>query len=62
MYKSEKEKTNYLIYHLNKDFQKLPGFIKIIVEHLFNYSGLDLEHFKEQYDREVIRKRKRRWL
>ena len=56
MYEREKEKTNYLIYHLNKVFQKLPEFIKTIVGHLFNYRGLDLKHFKEQYDPEVIRK------
>ena len=59
MYEREKEKTNYLIYHLNKVFQKLPEFIKKIVDHLFNYSGLDLKHFKEQYDPEVIRKREK---
>ncbi len=59
MYEREKEKTNYLIYHLNKVFQKLPEFIKTIVNHLFNYSGLDLKRFKEQYDPEVIRKREK---
>src|SRR5574344_2771910 len=41
-YKSLKEKTNYLIYHLNKVFKKLPEFIQTIVDKLFNYSGLDL--------------------
>lgn len=59
MYEREKEKTNYLIYHLNKVFQKLPEFIKTIVDHLFNYSGLDLKHFKEQYDPEVIKKKEK---
>ena len=59
MYEREKEKTNYLIYHLNKVFQKLPEFIKTIVEYLFNYSVLDLKHFKEQYDPEIIRKREK---
>ena len=59
MYEREKEKTNYLIYHLNKVFQKLPEFIKTIVDHLFNYSGLDLKRFKEQYDPGVIRKREK---
>ena len=58
-YKSLKEKTDYLIYQLNKVFQKLPEFIKTIVDHLFNYSGLDLKHFKEQYDPEVIKKREK---
>ena len=56
MYKREKEKTNYLIYHLNKVFKKLPEFIQIIVDKLFNYSGLDLEYFKRDYDPEVKRK------
>lgn len=54
MYK--KEKTNYLIYHLNKVFKKLPEFIQTIVDKLFNYSGLDLEYFKRDYDPEVKRK------
>lgn len=56
MYEREHEKTNYLIYHLNKVFQKLPEFIKTIVDHLFNHSGLDLKYFKQQYDPEVKRK------
>ena len=61
MYKREKEKTNYLIYHLNKVFQKLPEFIKTIVDHLFNHSGLDLEYFKKEYDPEVKSKEERRF-
>ena len=56
MYKREKEKTNYLIYHLNKVVKKLPEFIQTIVDKLFNYSGLDLEYFKRDYDPEVKRK------
>lgn len=59
MYNSEKEKTNYLIYHLNKVFKKLPEFIQTIVDKLFNYSGLDLEYFKRDYDPEVKRKNKK---
>lgn len=55
-YKSLKEKTDYLIYHLNKVLKKLPEFIQNIVERLFNYSGLDLKYFKQQYDPEVKRK------
>ncbi len=61
MYKREKEKTNYLIYHLNKVFQKLPEFIKTIIDHLFNHSGLDLEYFKKEYDPEVKRKEEKRF-
>ena len=33
--------------------KKLPEFIQNIVERLFNYSGLDLKYFKQQYDPEV---------
>ena len=55
-YKSLKEKTDYLINQLNKVFQKLPEFIKTIVDHLFNHSSLDLKYFKQQYDPEVKRK------
>ena len=55
-YKSLKEKTDYLIYHLNKVLKKLPEFIQNIVERLFNYSGLDLKYFRQQYDPEVKRK------
>lgn len=59
MYKREKEKSDYLIYHLNKVFKKLPEFIKTIIEHLFNHSSLDLKYFKKQYDPEVIKKREK---
>ena len=60
-YKSLKEKTDYLIYHLNKVLKKLPDFIQTIVERLFNYSGLDLKYFKQQYDPEVKRREERRF-
>ena len=60
-YKSLKEKTDYLINQLNKVFQKLPEFIKTIVDHLFNHSNLDLKYFKQQYDPEVKRKEERRF-
>ena len=60
-YKSLKEKTDYLINQLNKVFQKLPEFIKTIVDHLFNHSSLDLKYFKQQYDPEVKRKEEKRF-
>ena len=60
-YKSLKEKTDYLIYHVNKVLKKLPEFIQNIVERLFNYSGLDLKYFKPQYDPEVKRKEESRF-
>lgn len=60
-YNSLKEKTDYLIYHLNKVLKKLPEFIQNIVERLFNYSGVDLKYFKQQYDPEVKRKEESRF-
>lgn len=41
---------------MNKVLKKLPEFIQKIVERLFDYSGLDLKYFKQQYDSEVKRK------
>ena len=32
---------------------ELPEFIKTIVDHLFNHSGLGLKYFRQQYDPEV---------
>ena len=52
-YNDLKEKTDYLINHLNKVFQKLPEFIKTIVDCLFNHNSLDLKYFKQQYNPEV---------
>ena len=60
-YKSLKEKTDYLIYHLNKVLKKLPEFIQNIVDRLFNHSGLDIKYFKQQYDPEVKRKEENRF-
>lgn len=60
-YNNLKEKTDYLINQLNKVFQKLPEFIKTIIDHLFNHSSLDLKYFKQQYDSEVKRKEESRF-
>ena len=60
-YKSLKEKTDYLIYHLNKVLKKLPEFIQNIVERLFNYNGLDLKYFKQQYNPKVKQKEESRF-
>jgi len=46
------EKTNYLVDHLNKVFEKLPKFIQKIVEKLFNNKVLSLFSFKHDYDPE----------
>ena len=56
MYKDLKEKKDYLIKQLNKVLEKLPKFIQEVVNHLFNYSGMDLKRFKEEYDPEFKKK------
>ena len=55
-YNDLKEKTDYLIYHLNKIIKKLPEFIQNIIDRLFNYNNIDIKFFKQQYDPEVKKK------
>lgn len=52
-YNDLKEKTDYLIYHLNKIIKKLPEFIQNLIDRLFNYNNIDIKFFKQQYDPEV---------
>ena len=58
-YNDLKEKTDYLIYHLNKIIKKLPEFIQNLIDRLFNYNNINLYYFKQQYDPEV-KKRKQK--
>ena len=58
-YNALKERTDYLIYHLNKIIKKLPEFIQNLIDRLFNYNNINLNFFKQQYDPEVIRKREK---
>ena len=58
-YNDLKEKTDYLIYHLNKIIKKLPEFIQELIDRLFNYNNINLNFFKQQYDPEVIKKREK---
>ena len=58
-YNDLKEKTDYLIYHLNKIIKKLPEFIQELIDRLFNYNNINLNFFKQQYDPEVIRNREK---
>ena len=51
-YEELEGKTNYLVDHLNKVFEKLPEFIQKIVEKLFNNKILSLFAFKHDYDPE----------
>ena len=55
-YNDLKEKTDYLIYHLNKIIKKLPEFIQNLIDGLFNYNNINLNYFKQQYDPEVKKK------
>lgn len=52
-YNDLKEKTDYLIYHLNKIIKKLPRFIQELIDRLFNYNNINIKFFKQQYDPEV---------
>ena len=60
-YNDLKEKTDYLIYHLNKIIKKLPEFIQNLVDRLFNYNNINLNYFKQQYDPEIKKKEERRF-
>lgn len=59
-YNDLKEKTDYLIYHLNKIIKKLPEFIQNLVDRLFNYNNINLNYFKQQYDPEMLEEQHRR--
>lgn len=59
-YNNLKEKTDYLIYHLNKIIKKLPEFVQELVDRLFNYNNIDIKFFKQQYDPEVKAKEQRK--
>lgn len=54
-YKELKEKMDYLIEKLKKVFNKLPNFIKTIVDRVFSPSGMQLKYFKQQYDEDYIK-------
>ena len=49
-YEELDEKTNYLIYHLNKVIKQQPEFIQKIVKKLFGNEVLSLFAFKHDYD------------
>lgn len=59
-YKDLKERTDYLIYHLNKMIKKLPEFIQNLIDRLFNYNNINLYYFKQQYDSEVKKREQKK--
>ena len=58
-YNDLKEKTDYLIYHLNKIINKFPTFIKDIIDRLFIHNNISFQLFKQQYDPEILEKNKK---
>ena len=49
-YNDLKDKTDYLINNIKKVIDKVPIFIKTIVERLFGSQGMNLKFFIQQYD------------
>lgn len=51
-YNELKDKTNYLIENIKKVIDKVPTFIKTIVNKLFGSQSMNLNFFIQQYDEE----------
>lgn len=51
-YNDLKDKTDYLINNIKKVIDKVPTFIKTIVDRLFGSQGMNLKFFIQQYDEE----------
>lgn len=49
-YNDLKDKTDFLIENIKKVIDKVPTFIKTIVERLFGSQGMNLQFFIQQYD------------
>lgn len=49
-YNDLKDKTDYLINNIKKVIDKVPAFIKTIVDRLFGSQGMNLQFFIQQYD------------
>ncbi|MCI8467486.1 MAG: hypothetical protein HFI08_04785 [Bacilli bacterium] len=49
-YNDLKDKTDYLINNIKKVIDKVPTFIKTIVDRLFDSQGMNLKFFIQQYD------------
>ena len=58
-YNSLKEKTDYLVEQAKKAIDKIPSFIREILERLFIYNNISLEFFKQRHDPEVIEQAKK---
>ncbi len=49
-YNDLRDKTNYLIENIKKVIDKVPTFIKTIIDRLFGSQGMNLKFFIQQYD------------
>ena len=58
-YLPPKQPISVAIEQLKKVLDKLPQFIKNIVESLFIYNNIQLKYFKQQYDPEEVAKQER---
>jgi len=61
-YNELKDKTNYLIDNLKKVIDKLPTFIKTIIDRLFGEQYINLKYFKQQYDEDYKNKQEKERL
>lgn len=55
-----KEKNDYLLEQLKKVINKLPEFIKIIIDKLF-FGSYDLKFFKRDFDDDYQKAETRKW-
>lgn len=61
-YNDLKDKTDYLIENIKKVIDKVPAFIKTIVERLFGSQGMNLNFFIQQYDKDYKTKQEKERL
>ena len=61
-YNDLKDKTDYLINNIKKVIDKVPAFIKTIVDRLFGSQGMNLNFFIQQYDEEYKMKQEKERL
>lgn len=59
-YESLKEKNDYLLEQLKKVINKLPEFIKIIIDKLL-FGSYDLKFFKRDFDEDYQKAERRKW-
>jgi len=61
-YNDLKDKTDYLINNIKKVIDKVPTFIKTIVDRLFGSQSMNLKFFIQQYDEDYKMKQEKERL